>query len=187
MDYFENIVKTILESEGYWVRQLFKVDLTKEQKRRIGKATMPRPEIDLLAFKPTDNRVVAMEVKSYLNSAGVRLSALKKEHATPAGNLKLFTCANYRKIVLGQLKRELIKCGMADRKTTIQLGLAVGNVYQDREKEIKELFQRKKWIFRSPTEIRKAVQDFADRKYENDPAFITAKILKPLWDHDSSK
>ena len=72
MDYFENIVKTILESEGYWVRQLFKVDLSPEQKRRIGKATMPRPEIDLLAFKPTENTVVAMEVKSYLNSAGVK-------------------------------------------------------------------------------------------------------------------
>ena len=185
MDYFENIVKTILESEGYWVRQLFKVDLTKEQKRRIGKATMPRPEIDLVAFKPTDNRVVAMEVKSYLNSAGVRLSALKKEHATPAGNLKLFTCANYRKIMFGQLKRDLIDCGMADKKTTIQLGLAAGNVYQKREDEIQQLFKKKGWVFWSPTEIRIAVKKFANEKYENDPAFITAKILEPLWNQDS--
>ena len=76
MDYLEKIVKTILESEGYWARQLFKIDLSPEQKRRIGKPTMPRPEIDLLAFKPNDNIVVAMEVKSYLNSAGVRLAAL---------------------------------------------------------------------------------------------------------------
>ena len=185
MDYFENIVKTILESEGYWARQLFKIDLSPEQKRRIGKPTMPRPEIDLLAFKPNDNIVVAMEVKSYLNSAGVRLAALKKEHATPTGNLKLFTCANYRKIVFGKLKQDLIESGMADKKTTIQLGLAAGKVYQKREDEIQQLFKKKGWVFWSPTKIRDAVHDFANDKYENDPAYITAKILKPLWNQDS--
>ena len=187
MDYFENIVKTILESEGYWVRQLFKVKLDKEQKQKIGKPTMPRPEIDLLAFRPTNNVVIAMEVKSYLNSPGVRLAALKKEHATPTGNLKLFTCANYRKIVFGQLKRDLIDCDMADKKTTIKLGLAAGNVYQEREDEILQLFKKKGWVFWSPTKIRNAVHDFAGQKYENDPAFITAKILEPLWTQDSSK
>jgi hypothetical protein len=30
MDYFEGIIKTLLEHEGYWVRQSFKVNLTKQ-------------------------------------------------------------------------------------------------------------------------------------------------------------
>ena len=37
MDYFEGMIKTLLESDGYWVRQSFKVNLTKEEKRNIGK------------------------------------------------------------------------------------------------------------------------------------------------------
>lgn len=50
MDYFESICKTLLEDEGYWVRQSYKVELSKEQKRKLGKPSLPRPEIDLIAF-----------------------------------------------------------------------------------------------------------------------------------------
>ena len=74
MDYFENVIKTLLEGEGYWVRQSFKVNLTKEEKREVGKYSIPRPEIDLLAYKPNENRLLAFEAKSFLDSPGVRLS-----------------------------------------------------------------------------------------------------------------
>ena len=47
MDYFESIVKTLLENEGYWTRQSYKVNVTKEEKRQIGKHTIPR-----LTFPP---------------------------------------------------------------------------------------------------------------------------------------
>ena len=36
MDHFESIIATLLEAEGYWVRRSFKVNLTQEEKRRIG-------------------------------------------------------------------------------------------------------------------------------------------------------
>lgn len=73
MDYFESIIKTLLESESYWVRQSFKVNLTKEEKRNVGKHTIPRPEIDLLAYKSNQNKVLAIEVKSFLDSSGVKI------------------------------------------------------------------------------------------------------------------
>ncbi|WP_176465369.1 MULTISPECIES: hypothetical protein [unclassified Pseudomonas] len=73
MDYFESIIKTLLESESYWVRQSFKVNLTKEEKRNVGKHTIPRPEIDLLAYKPNQNKILAIEVKSFLDSSGVKI------------------------------------------------------------------------------------------------------------------
>lgn len=73
MDYFESIIKTLLESESYWVRQSFKVNLTKEEKRNVGKHTIPRPEIDLLAYKPNQNKILAIEVKSFLYSSGVKI------------------------------------------------------------------------------------------------------------------
>lgn len=50
MDYFESIISTLLEAEGYWVRKSFKVNLTKDEKRQIGKHSIPRVEIDLLAL-----------------------------------------------------------------------------------------------------------------------------------------
>ena len=66
MDHFEGIIKTLLEQEGYWVRQSFKINLTKQEKRDTGKPSMPRPEIDLLAFKQSRNEILAIEVKSFL-------------------------------------------------------------------------------------------------------------------------
>ena len=63
MDYFETLVKTVLEREGYWMIQSFKVDLTKEEKRELGRPTTPRPEIDLLAFSPVKDQLMVIEVK----------------------------------------------------------------------------------------------------------------------------
>ena len=76
MDYSESIIATLLEAEGYWVRRSFKVNLTKEEKRRIGRLSIPRPEIDLLAYRRPRNEVLALEAKSYLDSPGVRFSDL---------------------------------------------------------------------------------------------------------------
>ena len=47
MDAFEEIVKLLLETKGYWVRQDVKVDFTKDDKKSLNNASMPRPEIDL--------------------------------------------------------------------------------------------------------------------------------------------
>lgn len=68
MDHFENIIKTLLEHEGYWIRQSFKVNVTKQEKRDIGKHSIPCSEIDLLAFNQNESHVYAMEAKSYLAS-----------------------------------------------------------------------------------------------------------------------
>ena len=78
MDHFESIIKTLLEAEGYWVRQSFKVNLTKEEKRQIGKPSIPRPEIDLLALHFARNEVLAFEAKSFLDSPGVKLLIFRK-------------------------------------------------------------------------------------------------------------
>jgi hypothetical protein len=74
MDNFEGIIATLLEADHYWVRRSFKIDVTQEEKRQVGKHSIPRPEIDLLAFNFSKNEVIAFEVKSFLNSPGVRLS-----------------------------------------------------------------------------------------------------------------
>src|SRR5689334_2419429 len=126
MDHFESLICTLLEAEGFWIRRSFKVNLTKEEKRQIGKHSIPRPEIDILAFRFSENSVVAVEVKSFLDSSGLKLEQLQAEHEVPEGRYKLFTTGKYRSVVLARLHQDLLGCGMANKETKISLGLAVG-------------------------------------------------------------
>lgn len=178
MDHFESIISTLLEAEGYWVRRSFKVNVTKDEKRYIGKHSIPRPEIDLLALHFGRNEVLALEAKSFLDSPGVKLTELQEEHQTPAGRYKLFTSQRYRSVVLSRLLQDLVDCGMANSGTKIVLGLAAGKIYQGQSTAIREFMEKKQWVFWSPQDIKQKVTNLASRGYENDPAIITAKILK---------
>ena len=177
MDHFESIVATLLEADGYWVRRSFKVNLTKDEKRQIGKPSIPRPEIDLLALHAGRNEVIAFEAKSFLDSTGVKLEHLQMEHGAPEGRYKLFTSQTYRTIVLGRLQQDLVKLGMATAGTRIRLGLAAGNVNQYRSTEMRAFMTSRDWVFWSPEDIKQKVTALAARGYENDAAIITTKIL----------
>lgn len=177
MGHFEGIVAMLLEAEGYWVQRSFKVNVTLEEKRAIGNHSIPRPEIDLLALHFQRNEVIALEVKSFLDSTGVKLSDLTKAHDVPDGRYKLFTSARYRAIVFHRLQQDLIERGMANEHTRIRLGLAAGNVHQRKEDDVRSVLDENDWFFWSPTDIKNKVQAQARRGYENDAAVITAKIL----------
>jgi len=178
MDHFETIIATLLEAENYWVRRSFKVTLTKEEKSQaIGKASIPRPEIDLLAFRFSKNEVIALEAKSFFDSPGVRLGELLEENEVPTGRYKIFTSQRYRSVVLSGLLRDLIAGGMANSKTRIVPGLAAGHIYQKQSEPMREFMDKRGWFFWSPEDIKGKVSALAKRGYENDPAIITAKIL----------
>lgn len=177
MELFEGIIKTLLEHEGYWVRQSFKVNLTKEEKRAIGKHSIPRPEIDLLAFKPGTNSMIVLEAKSYFDSPGVKISELLEHHKIPEGRYKLFTCENYRNIVFSRLVKDLVHYGLAESNINLQLGLVAGNVYQNKSDDIAEYFDSNEWFFWSPETVKHKVKALAKLGYENNTAIITAKIL----------
>lgn len=177
MDYFESIMCTLLEAEGYWVRRSFKVNVTKKEKRHVGKPSIPRPEIDLLALHFSKNEVLAFEAKSFLDSPGVKLAQLLEEHEVPEGRYKLFTSRRYRSVVLSRLLQDLMARGMANSKTKISLGLAAGKIYKGQSNPIREFMKKNGWHFWSPDDIKEKVTALAERGYENDPAIITAKIL----------
>lgn len=177
MDHFESLVCTLLEAEGYWLRRSFKVGVTKEEKRAIGKHSIPRPEIDVLALRFSENTVLALEVKSFLDSPGLKLEQLEVRHEVPEGRYKLFTSERYRSIVLARLHRDLVQSGMANEKTTIRLGLAVGKIYQKRTEAIRDYMISNDMFFWSPEDIKQRVTRLADRDYENDPAIMVAKVL----------
>jgi len=173
MDHFENLVATVMETRGYWVRQSFKVNLTVEEKRLIGKHSMPRPEIDIVAYRPGE--VIALEVKSFLDSPGVKLDDLIDEHTVPEGRYKLFTCTRYRDIVLQRLREDLN--GRVEDGVSLRLGLAAGKVYADKQSEVRQLLEHRGMFFLSPKEIRDTLRELADGGYENDPAILAAKVL----------
>jgi len=177
MDHFESLIKTLLEAEGYWVQQSFKVNLSKEEKKLIGKPSVPRPEIDLLAIKFSSNEVLVIEAKSFLDSPGVRLNELTNVQEQQEGRYKLFTSERYRSVVMARLHADLIERGMANTNTQLTLGLAAGKIYQQKSDAVRHHMHEKHWWFWSPEEIRQKVLNLADRGYENDPAIITAKII----------
>ena len=177
MEFFETIIKTLLEHEGYWVKQSFKVSLTKQEKRRIGKPSIPRPEIDLLAFKLKSQEVLVLEAKSHLDSPGVRLAEIQEKFQIPEGRYKLFTCTNYRNVVLNRLSQDLQDLGMVGGDIKMKLGLVAGHIYQGRSEKIRNYFASKGWFFWSPEDVRDKVNALAAKGYENEPAIITAKIL----------
>jgi hypothetical protein len=175
MDHFETIVSDLLEASGYWVRRSFKVEMTKEEKRKVGRHSMPRPEIDILAYKRETEELLVLEAKSFLDSPGV--NSLTESHDEPKGKYKLFTCENYRRVVLERLRLELLSLGMISDQTSLRLGLAAGKVHRRESAQLREFMESRGWYFLSPEDIREQVMRFADMGYENNPAVITAKIL----------
>ena len=177
MDSFESLVRLLLDREGYWTRISQKVNLTKDEKKRIGKHSIPRPEIDVIAFKPSANEVIAMEVKSFLDSLGVQFDELKEVHAVPQGRYKLFTCENYRDIVFSRLKNDLIESGLADRETRIKIGLAAGKIYAKDVADIAALFDERDWLLWDPSLIARKLKDLSTIGYENDPYVLASKLI----------
>lgn len=177
MDHFENIVRLLLEAEGYWVLSSFKVDLTKEEKVLTGKGTIPRPEIDLLAWRPQDKSILAIEVKSFFNSTGVTLSELQKNHVLAEGKYKLFTTPRYREIVFKRTILDLISRGYLNEPIPIQLGLVAGKVKNSDHENLKIFMRKKGWFYWSPDDVKRKVISLATSKYENEALHICAKII----------
>jgi hypothetical protein len=71
MDSFETVIAMLLTRYGYWSITSYRVILTPEEKRRIGRPSNSRWELDLVAYKASKNEILAVECKSLLDSRGV--------------------------------------------------------------------------------------------------------------------
>jgi hypothetical protein len=50
----------LLRRDGYWTATSVKVELTKEEKRKINRPSSPRWEIDVVAYKGSTNELLAV-------------------------------------------------------------------------------------------------------------------------------
>ncbi|KAA3613618.1 MAG: hypothetical protein D8M58_17200 [Calditrichaeota bacterium] len=177
MDYFENIIKRVVEEDGYWVRQSFKVNLTKKEKRAIGKPTIPRPEIDIVGYRANTNELLVLEVKSFLDSVGVRFKELAENFEIPTGRYKMFTCKKYREVVFKRLVSDLVEKQLILPEPKLSFGLAAGNIFIKEQEQLKTFFKAKSWVLYTPQMITKAIEKLAHIPYENDPYVISSKIM----------
>ena len=178
MNSFESVIKLLLERQGYWVQSNFKVELTKAEKRKIGKPTLPRVDLDALAYKPKKNLVCVVECKSYLDSPGVRLSDFTDGTGKMVDRYKLFTNNKYRSAVFSRLQKQLKETGMCRRSPRIALCLAAGRIASKKERSaLREHFHRQHWILWDDEWIREELKKSASSSYEDQVPTIVAKLL----------
>ena len=176
MDSFESIVRTIFENKGYWVKTSFKVDLTKEEKRRIGRPTSPRWELDVIAYKGGSNEILVIECKSYLDSPGVKAEGLK--NGKYKERYKLFNEEILREVVFARLVAQLAESGSCPKNTHVKLCLAAGKVATEKDREeLSEYFKSKGWGLYPDEWIKNELVKLSTSGYENEVAIVTTKLL----------
>lgn len=176
MDAFETIVADILAREGWWTTVRLKVDLTKAEKRQIGRHSAPRWELDVVAYRGRSNELLVVECKSLLDSHGVQAATFLGKNKADERRYKLFFDRSLRRVVFGRLVRDLVRDGLCRPKPKVKLALAAGKI-KGGEEQLGEFFGRKGWLLIGPTRIRSLLSQMKSSKYENSVATMAAKIL----------
>lgn len=178
MDAFEQVVSEILWAEGYWVRTSVKVDLTKEEKVRIGRPSSPRWELDIVGYCGRENVLRVVECKSYLDSRGVVLRAFDGSDTKSAERYKLFSDDNLRAVVFDRLRIQLAHCGACAPDASVKLCLACGRIATTADREgLHKHFEAKGWELWDEKWLRARLQRISEGGYENQVSAVVAKLL----------
>jgi hypothetical protein len=179
MDAFETIAARYFEVQGFWTRVGVKVEITKPEKVALNNQSMPRPEIDVVAWKPSENRLLVIECKSYLDSTGVRIEHLHGTDGAKDDKFKLFNRAPLRDAIVHALLRQLRREGLiAGDDPSVEFVLIAGKIYSDHEPQLRARCKDAGWRLVTPRELADGVRRFAERGYENDVITIVTKLLE---------
>ena len=179
MNSFEQIAARFFEAQGYWTRTGLKIEMTKAEKSALDNPSMPRPEIDIIAFKPGPNELLIVECKSYLDSNGVREENFFGTSERDKNRLKLFTRDRLRAFVTHKLIAQLRSENLLLRANpTVKYGLVAGKSMSGHEAKVKQIFQDNRWLLVSPSDLATGLRKFASRGYEDDMVTMTVKILE---------
>ena len=177
MDAFEQIISRLLWQEGIWTTVGYKVNLPKEKKKVLGKPTMPRPEIDILGYQASENLLLWVECKSYLDSRGVIYQSLSGEDKRGAMRFKVFTQPKYRKIVTEELISQVVKSNLTRPNPAIQYCLVTGKIATDVDRyKLHYLFSENDWILFDEFWVKQGLERLSEIGYEDDIATIVTKI-----------
>jgi len=178
MDAFEEIVAGLLWEEGFWTTVGYKVNLPPGVKKALDKPSLPRPEIDVLAYRNRDNHLLWVECKSYLDSRGVIFEALSDHDSRRAQRYKVFTQPMYRQLVTAALIDQLVAEGRVHEGPSINYCLVTGKIATDRDRDqLHQYFDEQGWILYDEYWVKRGLENLAKKGYENDVAIIVAKLF----------
>jgi hypothetical protein len=180
VDAFEDLVARVFRGAGYWTRQNYKVTLTKADKVALGKPSLPRPEIDVLAYQAVDNTIVWAECKSYLDSGGVHIDAFNGKNTRFANRLKLFTDEPLRQLVTKRLVEQLTSEGLLRPQPSIEYWLVAGRIASVCADELREYFEQERsprWVLKDRTWLVSHLQHIVKTGYDDDVVAMVAKLL----------
>jgi hypothetical protein len=176
---FEQIAARFYEAQGYWTLIGLKINFTKSEKRAAGNPTMPRPEVDVVAFKPGSNELLIIECKSYLDSQGVRVESFVGDSSIHQDRLKLFSRPTLRELITKKLLVQLQEQGLlSSQNPTVRYGLVAGKIKGDDERQLRAIFSDNDWLLVTPKELAQGLRKFAARGYEDDIITMAVKILE---------
>lgn len=162
VDAFEELVSEVLRAEGYWVHRGYKIDLTVEEKRQLDNPFMPRPEIDLVAYKAASNELLALECKSYFDSRGVHADDLLPGSKN-GKRYKMFVNDALRTHVLATLHNQLSASGTISSEAVPRLGLVYGYATAGNEAKLRTHFETQDWLLLGPNWLRQQLVAMAAR------------------------
>ena len=178
MDAFEELVAEVLRADGYWVHRGYKINLSPEEKRALDNPSMPRPEIDIVAYKAGTGELLSLECKSYFDSGGVHAKDMLPDGRYPQ-RYKMFVKAQLREMVLRRLTEQLIDAGTVAGTPVPKLGLIYGYATPKNIAMLEEHFAANHWALFGPDWLRQHLKQMALRSYDNQIASVVAKLLLP--------
>ena len=178
MDAFEAVVTEILHREGYWVQSPYRVDLTKQEKKEIGRPSLPRWELDIVAYKASLNRILIVECKSYLDSYGVRFSGFDGSNPKVAKRYKMFNDETLRRVVQNRMICQMSEAGLVSEAPDVEFALACGKIVSEYDREqLHAHFEERGWLLWDKAWLRQRLERLAAAGYENSAVAVTAKLL----------
>ena len=178
MNAFEELIGDILQSDGYWVMQGYRVELTKEEKHAIGRPSQPSWELDLLAYKAKSNELLVVECKSFLDSGGVTVTEFVETDLPTKSRYKLFNERVLRKVLLSRLTSQLHERGYIAEHPTVKLSLVAGRFKSiDEQRQLAAYFREREWLLFDQDWIRQHLERIAGAVYSDRVSSMVAKLL----------
>lgn len=177
MDSFQGLVAMLLDREGYWIRRDTRVNLTAGDKLAIGRPTNARWEIAIVAYNGRRQELLAIQCKSFLDSAGVRAKAFNGTSSSNRDYYKLFNEETLRRVVLSRLVSQLVQEEFCPDGVTVQLALAAGHIYRGETSAIRQKFEDENWKLFDPTWLRQKLQGLSAEPYDDSSVAVTVKLL----------
>lgn len=177
MHAFEDLVARLLRREGFWIRHSVKVDLTPLDKERLGKPSLPRPELDLIAYRPKGKVLALIECKSYLDSPGVSIAAFNGNNPKFGERFRLFTDDAFREVVTERVLEQLAGSGAVPPSPKVQYWLIAGHIAPQSVTPLYDLFEaRQDWFLRDRTWIADSLLAMRKDAYEDDIVTMAMKL-----------